>query len=538
MKISLRANYETMTESSVPTADYFKAGGTLGANAPSYVARPADELLLRHILGGQLCYVLTTRQMGKSSLMVRTAASLRSLGVGIAVIDLSSLGVQVSPSQWYLGIITQIADDLGVAVNAAHWWRENDSRGVVQRFIDFFSDVLLENVQGRVVVFLDEIDSTLNLAFTDDFFAAVRALYNERAVNSRYDRLTFVLLGVVTPAHLIKDRNRTPFNVGVPVQLKEFSRSDAWSLEVGLERTFPGCGAALLDRIFYWTNGHPYLTQRLCSATVTVAASTDSDPTKGPETGEKAASDLVDRCVEHLFLAKDAVSDENLQFIRSRIAATSDRRPLLTLYRRIYQGDVIGEDERSPQQNELKLIGLVSSNGGKLRIYNEIYRHVFDLDWIRANIPVNWAPFITWGAAAVIVLAVALLVVLLRWQEDRQVADFKRQFDRSAVPQIRLANLADLCSLRSEAARAAFFTLPVREQLELFRQVDIEVAGERTEAVVSCLWPALASQPAALRSSQMEAMCAAVKRWCSTLGLPSGNDNDGRCVCPTLENSR
>ncbi|HMT21765.1 MAG TPA: AAA-like domain-containing protein, partial [Promineifilum sp.] len=86
---------------------------------------------------------------------------------------------------------------------------------------------------GGLEVF-DEIDSTLSLAFTDDFFAALRSLYNERAINPRYDRLTFVLLGVAAPTNLIKDRNRTPFNVGTPVDLKEFSRSDAQPLEVGL----------------------------------------------------------------------------------------------------------------------------------------------------------------------------------------------------------------------------------------------------------------------------------------------------------------
>ena len=53
--------------------DFFVAGGTLRTSDPSYVTRPADAELLQQLQAGEFCYVLTPRQMGKSSLMVRTA---------------------------------------------------------------------------------------------------------------------------------------------------------------------------------------------------------------------------------------------------------------------------------------------------------------------------------------------------------------------------------------------------------------------------------------------------------------------------------
>ena len=146
------------------------------------------------------------------------------------------------------------------------WWQEQGQIGPVQRFTDFLSDVVLTQIPERIAIFIDEIDSTLSLAFTDDFFAAIRVIYNQRANHPEYDRLTFVLLGVVAPTDLIKDRNRTPFNIGQAIDLCEFSRTDAQALEVGLERFRPGQGALILDRIFYWTSGHPYLTQKLCAA--------------------------------------------------------------------------------------------------------------------------------------------------------------------------------------------------------------------------------------------------------------------------------
>ena len=124
---------------------------------------------------------------------------------------------------------------------------------------------MLAGIDGRVVVFVDEIDTTIGLPFSDDFFAAIRACYNTRATASAYRRLSFVLLGVASPTDLIKDVERTPFNVGRRIDLADFGFEEARALATGLH-TDPACGEALLRRALHWTDGHPYLTQKLCAA--------------------------------------------------------------------------------------------------------------------------------------------------------------------------------------------------------------------------------------------------------------------------------
>src|SRR5215467_8393467 len=91
---------------------FYVTGGTLRRDAPSYVERQADRTLYEGLLQGQFCYVLTSRQMGKSSLMVRTAARLREDGVGVAILDLTAIGQNLNAEQWYDGLLGRIGRHL------------------------------------------------------------------------------------------------------------------------------------------------------------------------------------------------------------------------------------------------------------------------------------------------------------------------------------------------------------------------------------------------------------------------------------------
>ena len=77
-------------------------------DTPSYVERQADTDLYDALSRGEFCYVLTSRQMGKSSLMARTAARLRAEGVAVAILDLTALGQNLTAEQWYDGLLAYL----------------------------------------------------------------------------------------------------------------------------------------------------------------------------------------------------------------------------------------------------------------------------------------------------------------------------------------------------------------------------------------------------------------------------------------------
>ena len=362
----------------------FVAGGTVQAGQGAYIERPTDATLLRLCREGVFAYVLTSRQMGKSSLMIRTAEQLMEEDIKPVIVDLTELGADTTAEQWYRGILEKLAGQLELSSSVARWWHANDQNSLAQRFNGFLTDVVLREVPQRIVVFVDEIDTTLRLDFSDDFFASIRYLYNARAINPVLARLSFVLLGVASPRDLMKDPERTPFNVGESVSLDDFSVAAA-ARDLQLDR-------ALVERVFRYTSGHPYLTLR-------VFKSLSDSPGDG---------DLEVRLAS-LFFGEHADRDSNLQFVRDMLTIRApDREAVLLRYRDVWRGKPVADREADSVCAWLRLSGIVRSEDGVLRVRNAIYQTVFDDAWISKNRSINWPRI----AARAAVISVSLLVVV------------------------------------------------------------------------------------------------------------------------------
>ncbi|WP_346292274.1 AAA-like domain-containing protein, partial [Sphaerothrix gracilis] len=360
-----------------PDGSYkYQVGGSLEKNAPTYVERQADRAFCAALRAGEFCYVFNSRQMGKSSLRVHTMQALQAGGVACGVIDITSIGSQgITPDQWYQGVVRRLARSFGV--KAMGWWREHAELSPVQRLGEFIEEVLLQEVTTPMVIFIDEIDSILRLEFKDDFFALIRACYNQRAENSDYKRLTFALLGVTTPSDLIQDKNRTPFNIGQAIDLHGFELEEVGPLAVGLTAV-AAAPTEVMAAILNWTGGQPLLTQKLCRLVVN-----EAQPIAVGEAETEIAS-LVERRILTNWEAQD--EPEHLRTIRDRLLR--DERMagrLLGLYQQILrEGSIVATGD--PAQIELRLSGLVVEDRGRLRVYNPIYGAVFDQAWVQGRL--------------------------------------------------------------------------------------------------------------------------------------------------------
>ncbi|HJZ45780.1 MAG TPA: AAA-like domain-containing protein, partial [Roseiflexaceae bacterium] len=358
----------------------YTTGGTISADNPLYIKRRADDELLELCLAGEYAYILTARQLGKSSLILRTSIRLRETGVRAVVVDLQRLGKQaVSAPQWFLGLIREVARGLALDTNLLAWWQEHDTLGMAERMGAFFEKLVLTQISERVVIFIDEIDTTIGLTFADDFFVEIRALHEGRAQNPQLKRLSFVLIGTASPNDLINDAQRTPFNIGRRLNLNDFDLTEALLLAKGL--SLPEQKARrVLEWVFRWTNGHPYLTQRLCRAIA---------ERKQPRWNRNG----VDMVVAETFFG-DKSQDSNLDYVQKMLLQAPNppgTTELLITYQQICRGRrPVQDDAQSLIKSYLKLSGIVRLQRGALRVRHPIYQHVFDDRWIKEHLPTTW----------------------------------------------------------------------------------------------------------------------------------------------------
>jgi len=356
----------------------YQIGGSLASDAPSYIKRQADDELFDALIAGEFCYVFNSRQMGKSSLLVQTKGRLQQQGFRCAAIDMTRIGSEtIMAQQWYKGVVAELWRGFSLfgSFNLKEWWRDEADLSIAQRLGNFIEDVLFNQFPSdRLFIFVDEIDSTLRLNFPiDDFFAFIRFCYNQRAVNPAFDRVTFALFGVATPSDLIRDRTRTPFNIGRAIDLRGFQFEEAQPLALGLEKVTPQPQKAL-QAILDWTNGQPFLTQKLCQLFVQSAVNEQTDITT-------SIDQLVQTQIIHNWQAQD--EPEHLKTIRDRLLRNEQRAGrLLAIYQQLLQASAPVPTDDSREQIELLLSGLVVKQQGYLTVKNRIYQTVFDPDWV------------------------------------------------------------------------------------------------------------------------------------------------------------
>ncbi len=475
-----------------------------------YVERAADRLLPEALLAGEYCHILAPRQIGKTSLCFRTARELSRQGVRCALVDVTAAGTPSTSEEWYFGLVDEIARRLHLP-DPLDVWQKRAGVAPAQRFRDYVRALVETDPDGPpVVVFLDEIEMVrLAPVDVDDFLLILRSFHEERGQSPALRRLSFCLIGVTTPNDLIKNKSVTPFNVSKPIRVDDFTRLECDALGPGLA-SLDASTPALLDAVYAWTDGHPYMTMRAC-----FELARRKKATRG---AEQAAADEV---VRDLFLDRP-LEDTNLNYAARRFEDTKFERDgarladKLQLYRTVLAHKDPPAHNESAVQMELRICGMVKdveiSPGQRvLRPRNRIYEQALDGEWLRSKGDRRFFAEAVWkwmdaGKDGAALLRGVVLEKALAWAKTNVLSEDEQAFLDASQRQATLSLELERDRITQEVAIVQTAQKEAGEELSRAREALTRALADKTEAEAA--HEALAEQQGKLKASMRS-----TRRW-------------------------
>ncbi|MCP4687796.1 MAG: AAA family ATPase, partial [Desulfobacterales bacterium] len=239
-------------------------GGAMEPGSPFYIERPADKETIGVVFRPRgMAAVRGPRQTGKSSLIARVydRAGRAAPPHRTALIDFQSFqppDFQTLDAIWK-AIIVRVAENLGLddKWGPDAWKPQSTCERNITRFLD--RGVFSEN-PSPLLICIDEVDRAFQIPVSGAFFSTLRSFYNRGATDPAWKRVRWLLGASSEPELFITDRNQSPFNVGVRVELTPFTRAQVNALALSHGLTL---SEGQIDRIIGYIGGRPYLTHLL-----------------------------------------------------------------------------------------------------------------------------------------------------------------------------------------------------------------------------------------------------------------------------------
>lgn len=239
--------------------------GVVALNSPFYVERPPiEEQTFREIhKPGSLIRIKASRQMGKSSFMHRILASAKQSGLQTATLNLqrADSSVLVSLDKFLRWVCANIAQQLDLApVLDEHW---NLEMGSKMSCTLYFQRYLLRAIDTALVLAFDEVNRLFEYPeLAMDFLPLLRSWYEDASEFEIWQKLRLVVVHS-TEAYIPLNINQSPFNVGLPVRLPEFTLEQVQDLALrhGLDWAKTESGVQDLRSLLSMIGGHPYLVR-------------------------------------------------------------------------------------------------------------------------------------------------------------------------------------------------------------------------------------------------------------------------------------
>ena len=257
--------------------------GSVPLGSPFYLERaPLEEQVEQEIRKpGALVRIKAPREMGKTSLLLRILNSAKILGYQTVSLNIEQVDEAIlrDLNQFLRWLCANAARQLHLKPRLDEYWDED--LGSKISCTSYFEDYLFEKITTPLVLALDEVNQIFeHPQVAKDFLPLLRSWYEEAKTLPIWQKLRLIVVHS-TEIYVPLQLNQSPFNVGLPIQLNNFSKEEVQQLAqcYGLDWSDGSEARQLMDMV----GGHPALVHtalyHLSRGEVTLAQLLETAPT-------------------------------------------------------------------------------------------------------------------------------------------------------------------------------------------------------------------------------------------------------------------
>jgi transcriptional regulator with XRE-family HTH domain len=232
--------------------------GPVPLHSSLYIERPPIEALAYQevLQPGCVIRIRAPREMGKSSLMLRILTFAETQGYYTVNLDCNQIDSSnlTDLNKFLRSFCLRVAMGLGLEPKLNDYWDEDIGSKLSCSL--YFKTYLLEQIQQPLVLVLNEIDRFFEYPqFAQEFFPMLRSWYEEARCDENFQKLRLVVV-YSTEEYVALDINRSPFNIGLPLRLPEFTQPQVQALA---QRHGLNWSIDNVSRLMGMVGGHPAL---------------------------------------------------------------------------------------------------------------------------------------------------------------------------------------------------------------------------------------------------------------------------------------
>jgi serine/threonine protein kinase len=234
--------------------------GTMDPQSGYYVERPSDGVARSAIQRqGETITIKAPRQMGKSSLLLRIIEQATKINKRVVFFDFQQFDKSAlrQADSFFRQFCSWLTYKLIMQDQVDTYWKI--PLGNIQRCTSYVEEYVLKELNDRLVLAMDEVETIFDTDFRSDFFGMLRSWHNSRREGSIWKQLDLVLVTSTEPYQFVDNLNQSPFNVGEVIALTDFTPAHIADLN---HRHGSPLTPQEEQQLLQLVGGQPYLVRR------------------------------------------------------------------------------------------------------------------------------------------------------------------------------------------------------------------------------------------------------------------------------------